>query len=101
MRAALDLDKEQISRGYQHSRLFQAVDNLRAAHGTSRANAITTLVYEALRAAVDVHLNASGLKITGKDQHRLAVEYAASTLPGSSTTTTSRSTTSCASSATV
>lgn len=76
MRAALDLDAEQSSLPYQRARLFQAVDNVKAAHETERANAIATLVYDALRAAVDVHVNVSGLKITGKDQHQISVEYA-------------------------
>jgi len=76
MQASMDLDEEQQSASYQGSRLFQAVDNIKAAHETQRANAIATLVYDALRAAVDVHLNVSGFKITGKDQHQLSVEYA-------------------------
>lgn len=76
MRTALDLEPESPSVPYQSSRMFQAVDNVKAAHETRRPNAVTTLVYDALRAAVDVHLNVSGLKIGGKDQHQLSVEYA-------------------------
>ena len=76
MRDAQDLEAEAESDPYQKSRMFQAIDNVKAAHETSRANAVTTLVYDAQRAAVDVHLNASGLRIIGRDQHALAVEYA-------------------------
>lgn len=76
MRAALDLEPEQPSIPYQSSRLFQAVDNVKAAHETQRANAVVTLVNDALRAAVDVHVNESGLKVAGKDQHQISVEYA-------------------------
>lgn len=80
MRAALDLAPEQPSIPYQSSRLFQAVDNVKAAHETQRANAVVTLVYDALRAAVDVHVNRSGLKVAGKDQHQISVEYAQAAL---------------------
>jgi hypothetical protein len=80
MRSALDLKAEQPSVPYQSSRLFQAVDNLKAAHETQRPNAIVTLVYDALRAAVDVHANQAGLKVSGKDQHQHSVEYANSAL---------------------
>ncbi len=80
MRAALDLEQEQPSVPYQSSRLFQAVDNVKAAHETQRPNAVITLVYDALRAAVAVHVNRSGLKVAGQDQHQISVEYAHATL---------------------
>jgi hypothetical protein len=80
MRADLDIDTEKPSAAYQKARLFQAVDNTKAATEITRANAIATLAYDAIRAAVDVHLNTSGLKISGNDQHQLAVEYAHSAL---------------------
>lgn len=70
-----DLDNEQASKPYQSSRLYQAVDNVKAAHEIERGNAIATLAYDAARAAVDVHANVAGLKISGKDQHQNAVEY--------------------------
>ncbi len=76
MRADLDVDVEKPSAPYQKARLFQAVDNTKAAAEITRANAIATLAYDAIRAAVDVHLNASGLQIAGNDRHQVAVEYA-------------------------
>jgi hypothetical protein len=80
MQADLDIDSQSPSRAYQRARLFQAVDNTKAAAEITRANAIATLAYDAIRAAVDVHLNASGLQVTGNDQHQLAVEYAHSAM---------------------
>jgi len=80
MQTDLDIGSETPSTPYQRARLFQAVDNTKAAAEITRANAIVTLAYDAIRAAVDVHLNASGLKVAGSDQHQLAVEYAVSTM---------------------
>jgi hypothetical protein len=76
MRARGDLDPQDRSRDDQSSRLFQASDNQAAAHELDRPNAVATLVYDAMRALVDVHLNASGLKVGGSDKHTTSVVYA-------------------------
>ena len=80
MLAAGDVEREPPSKPYQGSRLYQAVDNVKAAHEIQRGNAIATLVYDAMRAAVDVHANVSGLKVSGKDQHGNSVEYSYSAM---------------------
>lgn len=68
------------SRDYQSSRLYQATANLGVAGSVEEPNAVTTLVYDAMRAVVDVHANAGGLKIEGADKHRTYVEYARSSM---------------------
>lgn len=73
------LKRQQPSKAYQGSRLFQANENMEAASETTRPNAIATLAYDAMRAMVDAHANADGLEPDG-DRHRNSVAYARSAM---------------------
>jgi hypothetical protein len=71
--------REAANASFVDARLKQAHDNVASAELVNRSNALasTTLAYDAMRFAVDAHMQAHGLRIASRPgAHRAAVIYA-------------------------
>lgn len=75
----------QASSAYVNSRLKQAADNVDSANLLAATNprAAVTLAYDAIRFAVDAHLQANGLRVANEPgAHRVSVAYSRARLSG-------------------